>query len=657
LPADTQLMLLVAAADPEGDPDTLARVGESLGLSTTAIEPAVEDGLLVSYPRVDFRHPLVRSAVYSGATTEGRRRAHFAWADVMDVENNADRRALHLALAATGPNEELATALEQSASQARTRGGYIAESSLLVRSAGLTPDRQRQASRLLAAAHAAFMAGNPGTAESLLNGARPNLVDPLERAHAQRLDGDLRWPLRQPHLAPSLLIEAARAFEPFDRVLSHASLLEAFVAWGISMHFCEGTAGVEIAQTALESLSAQSTAPTAADILLRGVATRYAGSYEEAVPKMREAIRAQVTMPAEEINRWFQLGTALANDLWDDAMLRDIADRREESARAHGSLFALRVALAASMQNDIREGRFAAARERCSELHDIGTAIGGFVDVGDLLDVELLGWQGDEQVRDRTRQLREVGIASLTNSVIHFADLAISVFELGQGHYDAALSAAKSVADADEMGWSCQTLPIVVEAATRCGDSQTAADAVSLIAERATASGTPLARGLLARCQALVANDLSPDELYREALRQFSMTSWLTEIAHSHLLYGEWLRRQRRRSEAREQLREAHKMFDIMGARAFAERARLELLATGERVHSRRVGASQVLTSRELQIARLAARRATSREIASQLYISPNTVDYHLRKVFQKFGISSRRDLAAKLADEIAQLK
>jgi len=651
LPADTQLILLVAAADPEGDPDTLRLAAEILDLSVGAIEPAVDEGLLVIHPRVEFRHPLVRSAVYGGATTEERRRAHHALAAVMDVEQDSDRRALHMALAAVGPDEELAAALEQSAAQARSRGGYSAESSFLVRAASLTPDPQRGAGRLLAAAHAAFLAGNASYSESLLGQARPDLVDPIEKAQAQRLDGELRYGLGQPHLGPSLLIGAAKAFEPFDRVLSHYALLDAFLTFGSSLEFVEGTTGVEIAQMALESLRAQSTPPTAADILLMGVALRHFENYADAVPAMRDAVRALATLSPEQIARWSQLGTALADDLWDEAMLRDIVDRLEGAARAQGALTALQVALIARAHNDVRSGQFGTARERYSELHEVTMTTGGFVELHDLFDVELLAWRGDGQTPVRAAQLREAGTAVHTQVIVHWADLALSIFALGEGRYETALTAAQAVGEAGTTGWACQALPLVVEAGMRCGEREAASGALTVLAERATASGTPWALGLLARCRALVADGSSAAALYNEALDQFDKTSLLTEVAQTHLLYGEWLRRKKRRSEAREQLRRAYEMFETMGARAFAERARVELLATGERARSRRAETSHDLTPRELQIARLAAQRATSREIAGQLFISANTVDYHLRKVFQKFGITSRRELAGLLPD------
>jgi DNA-binding CsgD family transcriptional regulator len=651
LPDETQTILLVAAADPVGDPDTLWRAAEALGLSAAAVAPASDSGLLVLEPRVEFRHPLVRSAVYGGATAADRRRVHHALAAVMDVERDPDRRALHMAAGALGPDEDLAAALEQSAAQARARGGYIAESSFLVRAASLTPDRQRKADRLLLAAHAAFLAGNAGYSESLLEEARPHLGGPFERAQAQRLDGRLRQPLGQSRLAPSLLLGAARAFGPIDRVLSHHSLIEAFVACGASLQFTEGTTEPEIAQTALESLSAQSTLTTKADLLLKGVALRHAGTYADAVPAMREAVRAYATMSFEELTRWTALGAPLANELWDEGGLRSTLERLAGAARALGALSALQVVLIGLAAIEVRAGLFMAARERYSELQDVSLAIGDYVEHYALFDVDLLSWQGDEQAPSKAAQLVEFGTAFRAAATIHYANLSLSIFDLAEGRYEKALAAAQSVVDADAMGYSCQALPTVVEAAMRCNDREAATGALACLTEQAIASGTSWGLGLVARCRALVADGSSAEALYEEALDHLGKTSWRTEVARTHLLFGEWLRRQRRRTEAREQLRRAYEMFDTMGARAFSERARVELLATGERARTRRVETAHDLTSRELQIARLAAQRATSREIAGQLFISANTVDYHLRKVFQKLGVNSRRDLSGVLLE------
>jgi DNA-binding CsgD family transcriptional regulator len=656
LPDDTQMILLAAAADPDGDPATLWRVAQVLGLSAVAVEPAVDSGLLVLDPRVEFRHPLVRSAVYSGASSADRRHVHQALAEVTDSEQDQDRRALHLASAALGPDEDIATALERSAAQARARGGYVAESSFLVRAANLTPEPPRQAARFLLAAEASFLGGNAGYAESLLKQARPLLDDPAERAKAQRLDGRLQVPLARSSLSPSLLLGAARAFEPIDRVLTHHSLLEAFLGFMICGHLAEETTAVEVAQAALSSLSAQSTPVTPADTLLKGVALRYAGSYAEAVPAMREAVRAQTGMSFEENNGWSFLGSMVAQDLLDEAELRASVEQLERAARAQGALYSLQVALQGLAIIETRAGCFDVARERYSELHDVTVATGGYVDFYDLQDVDLLAWQGDERTRDKAALVVELATGMRAAGNAHYASLSLSILQLAEGQYEQALASAQSVTDRDFLGWGCLALPNVVEAAMRCGHREAASDALTVLAERATASGTPWALGLLARCRALMAGRGDAAVMFEEALDQLGRTSWRTEVARTHLVYGEWLRRQRQRTEAGEQLRKAFEMFDAMGAKAFAERARVELLATGERARSRRVKAAHDLTSRELQVARLAAERATSREIAGQLFISANTVDYHLRKVFQKLGVSSRRDLSGVLLEKERQL-
>jgi DNA-binding CsgD family transcriptional regulator len=649
LPADTQTTLLVAAADSEGDPATLRRAGETLGLSADAVEPAVAAGLLMLEPRVEFRHPLVRSSVYGGATAADRRRVHQALAAVMDPERDQDRRALHLASAALGPDEDLAETLERSATQARARGGYVAESSFLVRAASLSPDSHRRAGRILSAAQAAYLAGNFGYADSLLAQSRPHLVDPVEQAQAQRLDGLLRLPLGQPQLAPALLLGAARAFEPIDPDLSRHAFLEAFLAVAAVEHLAEGITVTEIAQAALENLDAQSTPPTTADMLLKGVALRYAGSYLAAVPAMREAVLTADRLSYEEMSRWTHLATIIAVELWDEVAVRKTMEKLERAARALGSLPSLQVALHGLATTETRAGRFSAAREKYSELHDVTMAIGGYVEFYDLFEVGLLAWLGGEEARPKAVQLRELSSAFHAAGMVHYANLALAVLNLAEGHYEEALAAARSIIDADAVGWSCDAIAVVVEAATRCGDDEAAADALERLDERGTASGTPWALGLLARCRALVADSSVAPELFEESLDHFSRTSWLTEEARTHLLYGEWLRRQKRRTEAREQLRLAYEMFDAMGAKPFAERARVELLATGERTSTHRAETAHDLTPRELQIARLAAQRATSREIAGQLFISANTVDYHLRKVFQKLGVTSRRNLSGVL--------
>jgi DNA-binding CsgD family transcriptional regulator len=649
MPSETQTMLLVAAADPDGDPATLWRAADVLGLSADAVRPAVDDRLLVIDPRVTFRHPLVRSAVYGGSSGADRRRVHLALASVMDPVRDSDRRALHMASGAVGTDESLAAALEQAGAQARARGGFVAESSFLVRAADLSPDPHRRAGRLLAAAQSSFLAGNAGYSDSLLRQARPDLVDPIDKAQAQRLDGRLRLPLGQPQFASSLLLGAARAFETIDQALSHHSLLDAFLAFTASEQFTEGTTKIEIAEVALASLSAQKVPLSPADILLKGVALRYAGEYAGAAPAIRYSAHAHEAMSSEQMNRWTHLGAMMAYELWDDVAVRSNMESLERAAREQGALPSLQIALMGLATIETRSGRFSAAQDRYSELQDVTVAIGDYAEFYALFEVEVMAWRGDDTTRAKAAELKEGAVAFRTASPAHYANLALSILELAEGRYSEALVAARSITDLDAVGWGCLALPIVVESAVRCNDLLAAEGALARLAERASASSTPWSLGLLARCRALMADSSAAAALYEEALERLGNTSWATEVARTHLLFGEWLRRQKRRAEAREQLRLAHEMFDTMGAKVFAERARVELLATGERVRARRAETANDLTPRELQIARLAAQRATSREIAGQLFISANTVEYHLRKVFQKLGVTSRRDLPGLL--------
>jgi DNA-binding CsgD family transcriptional regulator len=656
LPPETQTMLLLAAADPVGDPHSLYRAGETLGLPAAIIEPAVDDGLLAMDPRVEFRHPLVRAAVYGGAPIAERRRVHLALASIMDVEHEPDRKALHMALAAAIPDEEVAIALERSAAKARSRGGYVAESSFLARSASLSPDPQRRAGRLLLAAQAAFVAGNANHSEALLGEARPELTDPVQKAQAQLLDGRLRHWLGQTHLAPALLLDAARAFRGLEPELSRHSLLDAFVSYVATGKFADGITEIDIAATALKSLESQTDIASPPDILLRGVAMRCVGEYDVAVPFMREALQAYEALSFEEINRWTHLGTIIAYELWDEDACRRNMERLEKAARAQGALPSLQIALIGLAVDQARQGRLADARDRYAELKDVTMAIGDHVEFFALFEVDLLCWQGHQQARLIASHLIDYASAFGAASLVERARLSLTILELAEGRYEEALAAAQAVVAGNLLGWGCQALPLTVEAAIRCGRRDAAMDAMAILSERAAASGTPWCLGLLARCRALLADDASAAELYEEALSQLGQTVWVTEVARTHLLYGEWLRRQKRRTDAREQLRRSFDIFLSMGAGPFAERARLELLATGEQARARNITSSYDLTSRELQIARLAAQRITSREIAGQLFISTSTVDYHLRKVFQKLGVSSRRELAPIILEDESRL-
>ncbi len=340
-------------------------------------------------------------------------------------------------------------------------------------------------------------------------------------------------------------------------------------------------------------------------------------------------------------------------ELFDDEAFRIASARLEAVARANGALGTLPTALLSMATVDTLAGHFGRARERYTEVVEITALTGGYVAFYALLDVVLLAWSGDDQAtRTKARRLEQWGTAAGSHATVYMAWLALAVLDLGRGNYRQAFDAANRIGVDDTPVYGCRVLPFAVEAAARCGEAAAASEALARLEERAVAGGAPSALGVLARSQALLADDDDAEALYQRAVDLLATSDWRTELARAHLVYGEWLRRTNRRLDARVQLRTAHDMFADMGARAFAERARIELAATGERARKRTVDTADQLTPQEARVARLAAERVTSREIAAQLFISSKTVEYHLGKVFRKLGVSSRRDLAAALTPE-----
>jgi len=654
LPSATQLLLLIIAADTNTDPFELRRAAEELSISIDATEPAEVAGLLRVHPDVEFRHPLIRSAVYFGAPVSDRRRVHSALASAIASDSDVDRRTSHLALAAPGPDEDIAQQLEHCAIQARSRGGYMAETSFLVRSSEMTPDTARRGERLLAATECARLTGNTQYAQSLLENARKYLSGPRQSALAQRQEALLGTALGENASAPALLLSAAEGIDPYDQKLSREILLEALEAYSISAHLTLATTGPDIAAAASKALQVQETPPTTSDLQLKGLAILIGDNYAEAVTPLREAEAASYADELRGDNRNdFTTRSLSAIELYDGQMWQQALTQLAKSARRRGALFDLQKILLGLASYETRAGQFAAAESFYDDLQDVTIAVGGFPEFYALLNVELLSWQGDEErTRVATQALFDISSQmSGQGPGIFMSQLALARLHLAQGRYEEALVLTQAVADANCPGWSCQAFSDLIEASSRTDERAAGLSILDLLNQRATACGTAWALGLAARSAAVMEVG-DPETLYEDAVAHLSSTPWTTEVARTHLVYGEWLRRQKRRVDARQQLRTAFEMFDTMGARAFGERARIELLATGERSRSRQIDATHDLTNRELQVARLAAGRATSREIAAQLFISVHTVEYHLRKVFQKFGITSRRDLSSHLPVE-----
>jgi DNA-binding CsgD family transcriptional regulator len=648
LDAGAQTFLLVAAAESSGDLLLVRRAAFELGADDTAEDAVVASGLVALRPGVEFRHPLVRAAVYAGATRSRRRAVHETLARVID-RTDPDRRVRHLAAAARKPDEELARQLEEAAERAASRGGYAAQASFMLEAANVSPAPGEQARRVLRAATAALNAGLPHRAEALLEQARPGLADPVLVTEAMRLDGRVRVPLADPASAPARLFDAARALESIDPSLARAAYLEALDACIISQHFTTGVSPQDVARAALVTRGALTSPPTLSDLLLDGTALLFVSDFTHAMPLLRRVASAMRDEPIalDDLARWFHLGWMVANELFDDATYNAWVSRVEQHAREGGALIVLQITLLARAKQEVRAGQFAAAEMTFDEVVEITRLVGGPPEFYELLKVDVYAWRGHEsQTHAAAKPLRELAVAIRTAAVINGVDTSVATLELALGRYPQALAAIESLVDNQQAGYTCLAIAIAVEAAARTGQPDRAARYLDDLQQRAAASGTDWALGQLARCRALLADDADAEDLYLEAIARLESTTIATELAQARLVYGEWLRRQKRQIDAREPLRNAYDAFAAMGAEGFAARARSELAATGAKVRRRVAGPVTDLTPQEAQAARLAAAGATNPEIAARMFISANTVDYHLRKVYRKLGISSRRYLA-----------
>ena len=660
LPPETRLLLAVAAAEPAGSQALLWRAAGQLGIDPDAAAAADLAGLAEFGPQVVFRHPLVRSAAYYAIPPPQRRRIHQGLAAASDAER-PDRVAWHLGMAAAGPDEAVAARLEQAAGRARDRGGYAATVTFLSRAAELSAGESPRARRLLAAAEAALIAGEPRRAEALLEEATPLLGDPSARTQASRLHGTIRLVLGHADEAATILLQAARALAPADVRAARAALLGAFEAALYAGWSASRAVLAEIA-AAVRALPAPS-GPQAsvADLMLDGFAAQVGAGYPAAVPLLRRAVamlHSDELSPQEGL-RWLGLGYYAATDLLDEEAQHALVSRWVRLARDQGALTALPVALNSEGSFEVKVGRFQAARACFAERSEISAATGNPGVIGEIASAAMyeLAWRGQEKDVRRIAAAvapETVGAGHSVEKII-FARFCLAVLELGLGNYQAALNCALVVYDDDAPLYGAVVLPDLVEAATRCDAVGPAKAALGRLAERAVASGTPLALGLLARSRALLADDTGAEPRYQEAIGYLKTCRTAPQLARAHLVYGEWLRRQRRRRDAREQLRTAHDMFESMGAEAFAGRAQIELLATGERARQRTAHTEYELTPQERQIARLVSEGGSNRDIAAQLFLSPSTVEYHLRKVFRKVGVTSRTQLARTIAADSPQ--
>jgi DNA-binding CsgD family transcriptional regulator len=650
---DARRLLLIAAADPVGDPLLLWRAAERLGIAPAAAEEAEAQGLLAIGERVRFRHPLARSAVYRSAGLPERRDAHRALAEATDPDADPDRRAWHRAQAAVGVDEQVAGELERSADRAQARGGAAAAAAFLARAAQLTPEPAERGRRALAAAQSKFDAASSEAALELLATAELAPLDELARARMERLRAEIDFTRTRGSDAPALLLDAARRLEPLDAALARETHLEAMAAAMFAGRLGDYP-GVREAAEAAQAAPAAPQPPRTIDLLVDGLATRFTEGYSAGVPPLRTALGAFRGVEASTTGdvRWLWLACRLTQDLWDDELWSVLASRAVRAARETGALSLLANAATYRACLHVHAGAFDAASSLIDEVDAITQATG--MAPLKYASLMLAAWRGNEA---NALRLFEAGRQEATERGegmgLGVLEWATALLYNGLGRYAEALAAAERGCEHDDLVQFAWNLVELIEAGVRSGATEAAAAALDRLSDRTQASGTDWALGIEAGSRALLSEGDTADDLYREAIERLARSRGRVHLARARLLYGEWLRREQRRVDAREQLRAAHEMFTAIRAEGFAERARAELLATGETVRKRTVETRDDLTAQEAQIARLARDGRTNPEIGAQLFISPRTVEWHLRNVFTKLGIRSRRELLDALPDAV----
>ncbi len=645
LPEDTRRLLVTAAVEPVGDVPLLWRAAGRLGIDVGAAVPAEAAGLVELGARVRFRHPLVRSAACRAADRWELRQIHRALAESTDAGLAPDRRAWHLAFAATGPDEAIASELERSAARAQGRGGLAAAAAFLERASELTPDPALRASRMLSAAAARHQSGAPEAAAALLATAQLGPLDELQRARVTVLSAQIAFASRSGRSAPSLFLAAAAQLERLDTGLCRDAYRDALSA-ALFVGRLAGDVGLrEVAEAASRAPRPPSESP--ADLLLDGLAAAVTDGLQAGAPLLRRAVAA---IGAEEVSdagslRWSWLATHAAHDTWDDAGWELLSTRHLRQARQVGALMVLPIALSARIGLHLHAGELAEAATLVQEIATVVEVTGNRLPPYGAL--ALAARRGREtEATSLIATAREELVLRGEGMGLTLVEHAEAVLHNGLGHYPAAMAAAeRGAAHPQELGFATWCLVELVEAAVRSGDLAVATDAFERLAATTRPCGTDWAAGIEARCRALVSRPDTAEDHHREAVHHLGRTRMRMELARAHLLHGEWVRRERRRTDARAELRTAHEMFTAMGAEGFAGRARRELQATGETVRGRRDAAAVQLTPQEAQIVRLVGEGATNGEIGAQLFLSPRTVEWHLRKVFTKLGVASRREL------------
>ena len=650
LPDDARRLLLLAAADQTGDTALVSRAAQLLGIGEAAAQTTADEGLLTFGVRVVFRHPLVRSAVYGAADVEARRQVHLALAQTTDPVSDPDRRAWHQALAVAAPDETIARELEGSAERAHARGGFAASAAFLERSSLFTVDPSRRAGRALAAAHAWQQAGAFDEAIRLLTSAQAGPLDAIEQAQAEVLRARIVAANRGSD-APAQLLAAAQQLESLDIHFARQVYLDALAAALFAGRLAGGVDARHVA-VAAGAAPRPPDPPRAEDVLLDGLSTLIVEGSATATPILRQAIRkfGRADVGSAEGRRWLWLAGRAAGSIWDYESWDSLTRRQISTARASGALAELPLALSTRVGVHLFAGETQVAASLIAESDALAEVTDGRI-------VPAYGALSHAAHRGDDNELTRLLAANVQDFAARGEGMGLTlsywvqaVMHNGRARYDEAYnSAAKATENGRELFFSTFATVELIEAASRTGRTTEGAAAIEVLTESTSASGRPWALGVEARSRALLATDDAAEPLYLEAIERLQPTRLRLDLARARLVYGEWLRRQRRRLEARAELRLAYELFTEFGMEAFAERARVELEATGEHARKRTVDTLDQLTPQEAQISRLAGRGQTNREIAAQLFISPSTVEYHLRKVFRKLDVTSRAQLANRI--------
>jgi DNA-binding CsgD family transcriptional regulator len=654
LPLDSQRLLLTAAAEPFGDVSLLWRAADRLGLGSEAAAPAEATGLLQVDTLVRFRHPLVRSAVYGAASLSDRQEAHRALAESIDPEVDPERRAWHRAQGAPGPDEEVAAELERSADRAQACGGVAAAAAFLERAATLTPEPGRRSQRALEAAQAKIQAGAFDQAAALLAMAQAGPLDEMGRARIDLLRAHMAFAQHRGGEAPPLLLAAGRRLEALDAGLARETYLDACVAAIFAGRLAEGVDPREVGEAARDA--PPSPEPRVSDRLLAACAARLIDGMVASAPLAEQALTAfdDGELSVQESLRWLWLGVVIAADLWDDERWLMLSTRHVAIVRESGALSEVPLAFDACAAIHLFAGKLQAAEMLVQDVATVCEVTG--IDQARMIPLWQAAWRGREiEARFLIDAILNQAVARGEGAAVGVTHWLHALMCNGLGRYEEALTAARMGVDQDA-GLSSATrwsMVELVEAAARTDAFDVGSETLEHLTATTRASGTDWALGVEARSRALLSEGDPAEALYREAIDRLARTRVRAELARAHLVYGEWLRREQRRTDARQQLRAAHEMFTEMGVEGFAERTRQELLATGATARRRAEDTGSTLTPQEAQIARLARNGLSNPEIGERLFISPRTVQYHLHKVFQKLDITSRNKLGQVLPDRI----